>query len=223
MRMVKTTGQILIVEDHSEARCWMQDLVQRAIPGSEVLTASTLHSALALIPTRPWTLALVDLGLPDGSGFTLLEVLRAQRPETLTVVVTVQTDDETLFRALSAGAEGYLLKSQPADQLIEQLRQFSSGMPLLAPTIARRMLEHFRLRHHEDNDLTPLTTRETDILRGIGRGLKVSEVAASLGLTESTVASYVKQIYRKLSISNRAEAALEAARRGLLQPAENTK
>jgi DNA-binding NarL/FixJ family response regulator len=212
------TGHALIIEDHTETRHWLHALLQQALPSLTVHTASSMQSGLALIPAHDWRIVLIDLGLPDGSGMTLLEALHDQQPSAQSVVVTVHSDDRHLFRALAAGAQGYLLKSQPSDQLVEQLRQFNSGMPLLAPAIARRMLAHFRGRttRHSGSDEPPLTPQETDILRGIGRGLKISEVAACLNLTESTVASYVKQIYRKLSISNRAQAALEAARRGLL-------
>ena len=107
------------------------------------------------------------------------------------------------------------LKRTRNAQLLLSLRQFEAGQPPLSPRIAKRILQHFQKETTARNLASPLTPRETDVLALIGRGLRAREVAAQLQLTESTVTSYVKNIYAKLNISNRAEAALEASRRGL--------
>ncbi len=212
----------LILEDKPDVNAWLCTLVQKAFPHYTAVAAHSLKSArMKLGEQQHFRLALIDLGLPDGSGIELIRELHAKRPEIALIVTTVHGDDDNLFGAIAAGAQGYLLKEQPEALFLLQLRQFEQGQPPLSPSIARRMMEYFRTQkstpaaagsHEDDIRLTP---RETDVLAGIGRGLRVSEVAKQLGLADSTVASYIKSIYFKLNISSRAEAALEAARRGL--------
>ena len=124
-------------------------------------------------------------------------------------------DDTTVVAALSAGADGYLLKENPGTILIRQLQQISDGIPALSPPIARRIMEHFRLTGPAVEDDARLTDREAEVLGLIGRGLRNAEVARELRIAESTVAGYIKGVYRKLGISTRAEAAWHANRLGL--------
>ena len=132
------------------------------------------------------------------------------------MVATVFDDDAHLFPALRAGATGYVLKDQPAETLAAMLTGIVSGQPPLSPSIARRLLQHF-----QPAPATPasqLTPRETEVLRLIAKGLTIAEVGELLGISRHTAADYVKEVYRKLSVGNRAEAALEATRLGLLEP-----
>lgn len=217
-----------IVEDLAPARASLTAAAEAAFPGIEVRTFEDLAGARAFVaadlgPERP-ALGLIDLGLPDGSGVDLIRLLATGYPGTIAVVTTIFDDDGHLFEALGAGAQGYLLKDVDRDRLALYLRRIEAGEPPLSPSIARRMLGHFRAAVPPPPGPVPmdnmpeasLTRRETDVLQLIGRGLRVGEAADVLGLTEHTVAGYVKTIYRKLHVSSRAEAALEAARRGLV-------
>ncbi|MGR3453098.1 LuxR C-terminal-related transcriptional regulator [Pseudooceanicola sp.] len=206
--------RILILEDIAETREWLQALVKDAYPAPEIVTAGMIRDARAALE-RPYRLALLDLGLPDGSGIDFLREVKAAHPDTLCVVTTVMGDDGTVVAALSAGADGYLLKENPASVLIRQLQQIADGVPALSPAIARRIMEHFRLTGPAEEADVRLTDREAEVLGLIGRGLRNAEVAKSLGIAESTVAGYIKDVYRKLGISSRAEAAWHAARLGL--------
>jgi DNA-binding NarL/FixJ family response regulator len=206
--------RVLIVEDIAETRQWLAAIVRAAFPGAEPEHAATLRAGAAMAG-QGWDLALIDLGLPDGSGLDLLRALKAQAPQTLCVVTTVLADDATVVAALSAGADGYLLKENPDLVLTRQLSQISQGVPALSPAIARRIMEHFRLTGPAAAQEHSLTAREAEVLALIARGLRNAEVAADLGLAETTVAGYIKAIYRKLGISSRAEAAWHAARLGL--------
>lgn len=218
--------KVLIVEDLPDTRDWLCDVVREAMPWAEVTAVGRLDEArrwLSAIPhglREGLALALVDLGLPDGSGVDLVRELADGFPKTVPVVATVYDDDSYLFDAIAAGAQGYVLKDQDADILVHRLRRIEDGEPMLSPSIARRMLEHFRrsappavVVSESDGSLTP---RELEVLALLGRGSRVPEAARRLGLTEHTVSTYVKIIYRKLRISSRAEAALEASRRGLI-------
>ncbi|MFA5121664.1 LuxR C-terminal-related transcriptional regulator [Zavarzinia sp.] len=208
----------LVVEDLDETRDFLAACLTEALPGMSVSTVGDLASARAWVAERltPATVAvvLVDLGLPDGSGIDLIRLLADRYPAALPVVTTIFDDDRHLFDAIAAGAQGYLLKDQDAPALVTYLRRIDGGEQPLSPSIARRILGHFRRPTPAPE--TALTPRETDVLQLIGRGLRVNEAASILGLTDHTVAGYVKSIYRKLNVSSRAEAALEAARLGLV-------
>jgi DNA-binding NarL/FixJ family response regulator len=205
---------VLIVEDVAETRRWLGALVLAAFPEARVTEAATLRAALGLLRDS-FDLALIDLGLPDGSGLDVLRALRSQQSGALCVVTTVMGDDASIVAALSTGADGYLLKEQPSEVLVRQLTQLSLGVPALSPAVARRIMEHFRLTGPAAEPEADLTQRETEVLGMIGRGMRNSEVAAALGLAETTVAGYIKAIYRKLGISSRAEASWHATRLGL--------
>jgi DNA-binding NarL/FixJ family response regulator len=206
--------KLLIVEDVPETRKWLGTLLRRAFPDAEQVEVATLRAALAIV-SDPFDLALIDLGLPDGSGLDVLRAMRRMQSGAVCVVTTVMGDDVSIVSALSSGADGYLLKEQPEEVLIRQLLQISAGVPALSPAIARRIMEHFRLTGPVAAPDAELTARETTVLALIARGLRNAEVAAELGLAETTVAGYIKAVYRKLGISSRAEAAWHATRLGL--------
>ncbi len=211
----------LIVEDLDEPRQWLAEILPRALPGvRQVDTAATLAEARLRMQSHAYDLALVDWGLPDGTSESLIAELVARRPDAVVIVATIHDDDTHVFPALRAGATGYILKSQPGEDVMAQLRRIESGEPALSPSIALRLLRHFRvaptLPGPGATDDVKLTEREVDVLRLIAKGYRATEVAPLLGISPATVSSYVRDIYRKLGISSRAEAAMEAARRGLV-------
>ncbi|RYX88908.1 MAG: response regulator transcription factor [Comamonadaceae bacterium] len=224
---------VLVVEDLPEVSRWLAGLVAAVFPDSEVVQVASLAAAHAVLQgPGQFALALVDLGLPDGSGISLIRSHYPLRPEMVIVVTTVHDDDEHLFSAIAAGASGYLLKEQSDAILLHQLRRLHDGELPMSPRMARRMLAYFRgspaavlpdtgegavpaITSGDPEPLVALSRRETDVLACIGKGLRVHETAQQLGLANSTVAGYIQTLYGKLSICSRAEAALEAARRGL--------
>lgn len=208
----------LLVEDLPDTGAWLVQLLSTAFPGIKVSLATSVAEGLAAAG-GDFDLAIVDLGLPDGSGVTVIEALAQAGRGIAIVVATIYDDDEHLFPALQAGAQGYLLKDQPAELLARQLRGILDGNPPLSPAIARRLLGHFRLLPESRTDIeqTGLTAREQEVLGLIARGLRIPDIAADLGISHHTVSDHVKNIYRKLNISSRAQAATEAARLGLLR------
>lgn len=215
----------LIVEDQNDTRAWLVEILSQTFKDMKVEQFANLTTAQDWLSSRETandgyvlTIALIDLGLPDGSGVEIIRALHRNHPEALPIVTTIYDDDEHLFEAIAAGAKGYLLKDQDSEMLAHYLKRIEMGEPPLSPSIARRMLEYFRVNPpavgNQISDVA-LTPRETEVLRLIGRGLRVGEASKVLGLSNHTVADYVKSIYSKLNISSRAEAGLEAARRGL--------
>lgn len=206
---------ILIVEDVIETRNWLAAIAAEAFPGCTIGHADSVRSALAEIRRAVPDVALIDLGLPDGSGIDVLRELRRMQPEALCVITTVMGDDANIVAALSVGANGYLLKEQPAERIGRQLSQLAEGIPALSPSIAQRLMEHFQRTGPVAGEDDELTAREREVLALISRGLRNVDVAAQLGIAETTVATHLKSIYRKLGISSRAEAAWHAAMLGL--------
>ncbi|MEJ6003279.1 response regulator transcription factor [Paucibacter soli] len=212
-------NHILLLEDIPEIRAWLKALVKQVFANAVITECSRVQDALAQVNSQRFTLALLDLGLPDGSGVEVIAALREKQPEVQSVIVTIHDDDEHLFPALQAGAFGYLLKEQSRELLVEQLQRISQGEPPLSPSIARKVIAYFAAQRrpqaaaqlHE----VSLTDRETEVLLRVAKGYTLPEIGVQLGLSRHTIADYVKQIYRKLNVSSRAEAALEAQRLGL--------
>ncbi|WP_428420254.1 response regulator [Methylibium sp.] len=216
--------RILLLEDLPEIRVWLKALALQVFPEAQITEAARVHDAREQISAQRFDLALVDLGLPDGSGVEVVAALREAQPEAQSVVVTIHDDDDHLFPALQAGAFGYLLKEQSREQLAEQLRRISAGEPPLSPSIARRVIQYFaaqqRSQFREKTPLMPgvtLTERENEVLLRVAKGFTLPEIGVQLNLSRHTIADYVKQIYRKLNVSSRAEVALEAQRLGLFR------
>ena len=212
---------ILLLEDLPEIRAWMRKLVLQVFPDAVISESARIQDAMTLVATQKFDLALVDLGLPDGSGVDVVTKLRDMQPEAQSVVVTIHDDDEHLFPALQAGAFGYILKEQPRELITEQLQRISQGEPPLSPSIARRVMAYFteKAKPQAANPMpgVTLTDRESEVLLRVAKGYTLPEIGVQLGLSRHTIADYVKQIYRKLNVSSRAEAALEAQRLGLFR------
>lgn len=216
--MKRPVHDCLLVEDIPATREWLEVALRTAFPGIAIESCTTLSAAQKVLDARstPFSLALLDLGLPDGTGLDILRRLTREAPATLCVVATIYDDDAHLFDAIMAGAQGYVLKDEDADLVGNLLERIERGEPPLSPSIARRILRHFRgVPVAPRTDEASLTARETEVLTLIAKGMTVAETARLIALKPQTVASYVKTIYSKLNVSTRAEATLEAVRRGL--------
>lgn len=218
--------RVLIVEAAEQAALGLSPAAGQAFPSAQWARADSVAQAIQRLRSEAFDLVLLDpQGLADDVPH-VAQVMQALRPGTRLVIFTHDDDDERLLPALRAGAFGYLLKSQPADELVQALRGVALGEPPMAPSIARHVLrsfiEDFQATVPQglplDDDEVALNPRETDILQRLAKGFTLPEIAVQVGLSRHTVADYVKQMYRKLNVSSRAEAALEAARRGLVRP-----
>ena len=201
----------LIVDDVPAARLILAATLREIAPDVTIVEAGSIAEAQPVL-ARAFDLALIDLGLPDGRGSTLIRRLK-QAGGTIVAAVTVMDDDPSIEDALSAGADGYLLKDSEAPLLRARIGRLLAGEPSLSPAIARRVLARFAVANAPPDDC--LSARETDVLSLIARGLRAPEVAATLGISPHTVRDHIKSIYQKLDVSSRAEVTLEAQRRRL--------
>lgn len=208
----------LVLEDMPESQEMLTELAQTAFPGVAVHCVADVGQTLRLLESQDFDLALIDLALPDGCGTTVIQAL-VQRPRPCTIVVASLFDDDGhLFPALRAGAQGYLLKDQPFEQLVVQLQGISAGQPPLSPSVARRLLAHFQPTPDAAALGAELTPREREVLTLLARGISIAKIGLELGISRHTVGDHVKNLYRKLNISSRAQAALQAQNLGLFPP-----
>ncbi len=212
--------RILVVEDNDEARQWMVKTVGVAFPETEVMQAENLAQGRKRLASSHFNLAVIDINLPDGCGIDLVRETAENYPDVYCVISTIFDDDEHIFSSLQAGARGYLLKGQPTERVVGQLRGIAHGDPPLSAAIARRVLRYFQHRPRLScaSGETSLSNREREVLTLVGKGYSRSEISGLLKISTNTAASYIKTIYQKLNISSRAEAALEAVRLGLIHP-----
>ena len=242
--------KVLIVEDNPVARSFLCRVVRESFSDVIAITeAGDLESARKQINLTggaqgihgvdPFKLLLVDLELPDGNGMELLAEL-AQYPATK-IVTTLYSDDDHLFPALQCGADGYLLKEDRFEVLVEELQKIVRGQPPLSPAIARRLLTHFRpggsgeaaptdsgfssagsfqssrpVPIEKPLDHERLTPRESEVLTYLSKGFTIKEIASLMGIKWFTVNDHIKSIYKKLNVSSRAEAAVLASKQGLV-------
>ncbi len=221
--MPVNTKTCLIVEDQKASAEFIKDLLHRSFPGISIEVVRSFKEAQGWLTSRemrkdksPLSLALIDLGLPDGSGVEIIQSISRLEPEAIPIVLTMYSDDTFLFKALSAGAKGYLLKEDDPESLVEALKRMEKNEPPLSPAIARRLLSYFIENRADENSKVNLSPREHETLILLSRGLTVAEASKQLCLSPQTVSGYVKIIYQKLHVSNRVELIHEANRRKLI-------
>ena len=206
---------VLLIEDFEDIRLWLAGLLREALGELTITEAATVAQACSCLDSQPYELIVIDLNLPDGTGIEILRRIKSQGLTACCVVATAYDDDVNLLTALNAGADGYLLKDQTCEQLIHDLHGILTGTPPLSPPIARRIM---KLASQDTKNLllTPLSGREEEVLTYIAKGLNRKEIAEILGISVHTIVTHVRAIYFKLDISSRAEATVEALRRGLI-------
>ncbi len=222
---------VLILEDHPDTRRWLCSIAEQALGAVSITEAATLEQARTALQEQHFNLALLDISLPDGSGISLIQEMRQNASETFIVVVSIFDDDDHLFQALQAGAGGYLLKDQADRKLVAQLQGIATGSPPLSPGIARRILRHFQDGAPEQpppaEQMAPparglLSEREVEVLGLLAKGMNRADIGRLLGITANTAAVHIKSIYRKLNVSGRAEATLEAINMGIIRSGSET-
>ncbi|MGB5600052.1 MAG: response regulator transcription factor [Thiothrix litoralis] len=214
--------EALVVEDVAETGRWLRCLLEMAFVGIRVTVCGNCHSSIGYLLANSPDLALVDISLPDGNGLNLIPGILQVSPQASVVVTTILDDQEHIFSALQSGASGYLLKDLSEEQFVLKLRGILKGDPPLSPKVARKVLNYFNNGTSVTEcpavvaEVESLSVREREVFVLIAKGLSRKEVAGLLHLSENTIATHIRNVYRKLNISSRAEAALEACRLGLI-------
>ncbi len=212
--------RILIADDHPIVRDGLVAVLNTqpdfAVVGEAGSGAETVRQVEALAPD----VVLLDLEMPDGDGVETLLRLREAGLTARVIVFTAFDTDERILAAIRAGAQGYLLKGIPRDDIFSAVRAVSAGASLLTPVVASRLLRHVSTEG-QPSHVPALTPRERETLRLLGHGLQNKEIAIQLGVRERTVKFHVAALMRKLGAGNRTEVVARATQEGLLNLASN--
>ena len=208
--------RVFLLDDHEVVRRGVQDLLEAESDIVVVGEGSTAAEALARVPALRPDVAILDVRLPDGDGVSVCRDLRSAMPELACLMLTSFADDEALFDAIMAGAAGYVLKQIRGSDLTGAVRAVAAGQSLLDPRTTARLMERLRGTAQVDDPLKGLTDREREILALIGDGLTNRQIGEQLHLAEKTVKNYVSNLFAKLGLERRTQAAVLASevRRG---------
>ena len=210
---------VYVVEDDPQHRQRYRDAVDSAPDLVWAGSTTTVREAIQAIPSANPDVVLVDLGLPDASGLEVVRSVRRSCPQAEIMVVSVFGDERSLMAAIRAGATGYLLKDTYTVDFVSAIRDVRAGQSPISPTLARYLLAAWRPADRPATAESPqegLTDRETEILKAVSRGLNQAEIGKRLFISPHTVATHIKNIYRKLEAHSKVEAMNIARERGLL-------
>ncbi len=206
--------RVVIVEDHALTRAGLRTALGASF---EVVAeaADGLMGWETISRERP-DVAVIDIGIPGLDGVTLTKRVRVELPATRVVIVTMIDLEEEVLAALAAGADAYCLKSSEPERIVDAVRIASEGGAYFDPRIAHLVLARFSTNRPHDPRLSPLTSRETEILRLISDGRANSEIAESLHIGLGTVKGHIRDILEKLSAADRTQAAVVALKKGYI-------
>jgi DNA-binding NarL/FixJ family response regulator len=210
-----------LVEDDAKARAVLVRAISAQADMRLVMQAMNRRQALALLPHEALDVLLVDLGLPDGSGLDVIAAARRQWPDCSVLVSTIFGDEMHVLPSIEAGAMGYLLKDSSDPGLVNEIRSVHAGGSPISPMVARKILARTTVRpaaapQPPQPPTVALSPREHEVLLRVSKGFTAEETAAALGISHSTVLTFVRRIYAKLEVNSRAEAIIEAKRHGIL-------
>ena len=212
----RTTLRVAVVEDERELREGLKALIDLTPDLVSAGSFRTMEEALRSIPDAKVDLVLTDIGLPQMDGIEGTRRLREQFSALPIVVFTVHGEDDKIFRALCAGANGYLLKDTPPSRIVEAIKETIAGGSPMSPDVARRVVSLFRKFAPPESAEYHLTTQETQILKLLADGHHYKTAAIELGISTNTVSFHLKNIYEKLQVHSKTEAVAKALREGLV-------
>jgi NarL family two-component system response regulator LiaR len=212
--------RLLICDDHAMFRQGLRSILETEEGFRVIGEAATGREAVRYaLETRP-DVVLMDIQMPDLDGVAATKTILEEFPEAKVIILTMYRQDRYVFEAVKAGARGYLLKDAGADDLISAIRRVGEGETLLRAELAASVLDEFsraksEIPEHPEHRLSELTEREATILRLLAQGSSNQEIAVSLGVSEKTVRNRLSEIFSKLRLNNRTQAALYALREGI--------
>ena len=200
--------RLLIVDDHEVVRIGLRTMFERTPGISVVGEAGTAAGAVSETSRLHPDVVLLDVRLPDRSGFDACREIQKLPADVKVLVLTSFADDDTVFEAIASGADGYLLKEVDADHLIQAVRSVAAGQSILDPSVTRRVIGRVRNPANENEQrLAKLSAQEQRVLALVAKGKTNKEIAAELGLSDKTVKNYFSNVLDKLKLARRSQAA----------------
>lgn len=211
--------RLLLADDHRIFRQGLRELIERKTDFEVVGEAATGREVLDQVETLRPNVVLLDIQMPEMDGVEVARQLGRTHPEVKLIMLTMYRQDEHLFEAIKAGARAYLLKDTDAEELISVIRRVHSGEAVLDPGVTGRVFDEFkRLSAGAAPRVeSPLSERELEIVELLVEGCDNRTIANRLYLSEKTVGNRMSEIFQKLGVTNRTQAALVAVERGLLK------
>ena len=210
---------IIVVEDTATIRTMLVDLIEQHGHLKVVAAVDRAEGALEFLETGCADVVILDLCLPGISYDQAVKAVKGAGPDLDILVFTVSDEDETVFSALRAGATGYILKTATPAQIVAALDDIGEGGAPMSPSIARKVLREFQSPpvHEELQDMiSPLSSRETEILEHLYRGRSIPQIADTLFISPHTVHTHIKKIYTRLQVNSRSQAIYEAVQMKLI-------
>jgi DNA-binding NarL/FixJ family response regulator len=204
---------ISIVEDNEQLRGTLVRLLNREEGFQCISQHGSAEAALEHLTKERPRVVLMDINLPGMNGVECVRQLKQVMPEVLVVMLTAYEDTENIFKALAAGATGYLLKRAPRAELIEAIREVHRGGSPMTTHIARKVVQSFERPSSAAPATENLSTREQEVLDCLSQGFLYKEIAEKLGISYETVHTYIRRIYEKLQVRTRTEAVAKFLRR----------
>ncbi len=203
--------KISIIEDDKDIRESLAILLNGTADFECISTYDTCESALDRIEIDKPDIIFMDINLPGISGIEGTKIIKQKLPETEIIMLTISDNDQDVFNSLCAGACGYLKKNTPPLKLIEAIKEAVNGGAPMSMDIARLVVSSFRQETH----VSPLTTRETEILKNLCDGSSYKHIAENLFIDLNTVKFHIRNIYRKLEVNSKGEAIAKAMKENL--------
>lgn len=198
---------IAIIEDDTIFRNSFVEMIKLNTDMAMAGAYGTVNSFLKELPFLDADLFWVDINLPDGTGIELLKEIKKQKPQALCLICTLHNDDQHVFDALKAGANGYILKNTGIDKMMESIDDILAGGAPMSPYIATRVIQSFQ--KNGPDGMSELSERENEILGGLSKGFLYKEIALQCSISKETVKRHIASIYKKLHVQNRTEAVLK--------------
>ncbi len=209
--------RILVVDDHPVLRDGLVAVLSTQADFEVVGEAETGPKAVLVAAELQPDIVMMDLEMPGMDGVEALKQMRDHDPDVRVIVFTAYDTDDRIMAALQAGAQGYLLKGAPRDQVFEAIRVVNAGDSLLQPVVASKLLTRMRRNAGDPGTADSVTPREMEVMRLLAQGFQNKEIAAELGITQRTAKFHVGSILAKLGAGNRTEAVTIAAQRGMIK------
>jgi DNA-binding NarL/FixJ family response regulator len=209
---------VSIVEDDRDTRENLAALLRGATQLRCLSTYATGEKALVGIPQEKPDVALVDINLPGMNGIECVTKLKVLMPSLHVLMLTTYRESELIFESLRAGANGYLLKNMPPDELIQAFDDVLAGGAPMSMQIARKVVQYFQHTPPTVSEVEKLSPREYEVLALLAQGKLYKEIADQLGIGHNTVRTYQRRIYEKLHVQSRTEAAMKFVARDLEPP-----
>ena len=208
----KAKIRVLLADDHHIVRAGIRQLLESAGDLQVIAESGDGEEAQALIQKHKPDVAVLDIQMPKASGIEVTRWARAHMPEVGILILTAYDDDPYVMAVLQAGANGYVLKTAAADELIQAVRDVNEGKSALDPAVTSKLMSN--LFKHPETSAEPLTDRELDVLRLAARGYTNKSIGVQLGISDRTVQGHLAHIFAKIHATSRTEAVMRAVSLG---------